>query len=304
MAGSDHSHHNPDLAHHFENMDQQRQSSKLGMWLFLVTEILFFGGLFCAYVVYRVNHPEVFVFGHHFLDKTLGAVNTVVLICSSLTMAWAVRAAQLKQRTILMLMLVLSFVLAGTFLGVKYVEYSHKWHHGLLWASRYAPDAHILAEAGFEVPEAHVEEAVSERAEGAPAGETIPAIEALPVDETTPETPLDEVADPEISKIGPAAAGPAGLATAGDRASAEAERHAVSVDPANARTFFSVYFLMTGLHGIHVILGMIAMLWLMKLTFQGAFDGGHYTKVDNIALYWHVVDLIWIYLFLLMYLID
>lgn len=296
--------HNPDLAHHFESMDQQRQSSRLGMWLFLVTEILFFGGLFCAYVVYRVNHPEVFIFGHHFLDKSLGALNTVVLICSSLTMAWAVRAAQLKQRAILQLMLVLSFVLAGTFLGVKYVEYNHKWQHGLLWASRYAPDAHVLAEAGVEVTAAHAEEAVSESAGGMPAGETSPALEALPVDETGTRTPMDEVADTEISKIGPAATGPAGLATSGDLAAAEAERNAVSVDPANAKTFFSVYFLMTGLHGIHVILGMIAMLWLLKLAFQGAFDGGHYTKVDNIALYWHVVDLIWIYLFLLLYLID
>ncbi len=304
MAGSHFTGHNPDLAHHFENLDQQRQSSRLGMWLFLVTEILFFGGLFCAYVVYRVNHPEVFIFGHHFLDKSLGALNTVVLICSSLTMAWAVRAAQLKQRAILQLMLVLSFVLAGTFLGVKYVEYSHKWHHGLLWASRYAPDAHILAEAGVEVAEAHGEEAVSESIEGVPGDEIGLAVEALPVDEVLPETLLENAADSEISKIAPAAVGPAGLVTPEARAAAEAERNAVIVNPANAKTFFSVYFLMTGLHGIHVILGMIAMLWLLKLTRQGVFDGGHYTKVDNIALYWHVVDLIWIYLFLLMYLID
>jgi len=83
--------------HHFENADQQYQSAKLGMWIFLATEILFFGGLFVAYSVYRLNHPEVFIFGHHFLDKSLGALNTVILICSSLTAAWAVRAAQLKQ---------------------------------------------------------------------------------------------------------------------------------------------------------------------------------------------------------------
>ncbi|HSO22524.1 MAG TPA: hypothetical protein VLT81_06430, partial [Chondromyces sp.] len=83
--------------HHFQNADQQYQSAKLGMWLFLATEILFFGGLFCAYAVYRANHPEIFVFGHHFLDKNLGALNTVILICSSFTIAWAVRAAQLRQ---------------------------------------------------------------------------------------------------------------------------------------------------------------------------------------------------------------
>jgi cytochrome c oxidase subunit 3 len=304
MAGPQMTDHNPDLAHHFENMDQQRQSSRLGMWLFLVTEILFFGGLFCAYVVYRVKHPEVINFGQHYLDKSLGALNTVVLICSSLTMAWAVRAAQLKQRAILQLMLILSFVLAGTFLGVKYVEYSHKWHHGLLWASRYAPDAHILAEAGVEVAAGHAEEAVSEGAEGASVGETGLAAETVSIDEAAPEALLGEAGESDVSKIAPAAAGPAGLATAQDRAAAMAEGDPVIVDPANARTFFSVYFLMTGLHGIHVILGMLAMLWLLKLTRQGVFDGGHYTKVDNIALYWHVVDLIWIYLFLLMYLID
>ena len=107
--------------HHFENADQQYQSAKLGMWLFLATEILFFGGLFVAYSVYRFNHPEVFIFGHHFLDKNLGALNTVILICSSLTAAWAVRAAQLKQNRVLKLMLVLTILLAFGFLGVKAV---------------------------------------------------------------------------------------------------------------------------------------------------------------------------------------
>jgi len=125
--------------HHFENADQQYQSAKLGMWVFLATEILFFGGLFVAYSVYRANHPEVFVFGHHFLDKNLGALNTVILICSSLTAAWAVRAAQLKQIRILKLMLVLTLLCAFGFLGVKGVEYHTKWKHGLLWAGSYHP---------------------------------------------------------------------------------------------------------------------------------------------------------------------
>ncbi len=280
MAANNSKDHNPDLAPHFANIDQQRQSSRLGMWLFLVAEILFFGGLFCVYVIYRVNHPEVFSFGHQFLDKNLGALNTVVLICSSLTMAWAVRAAQLRQRMILTLMLVLSFVLAGTFLGVKYVEYSHQRQHDLLAASQKAPDAEV-----------HAAEAVSE---------TIESVS----DEALPEAPMEEVADPDVSLIAPAAGGPAGLALAADRMAAEAERDAVNVDPANARTFFSIYSLMIGLHWFQAFLGMIAMLWLLKLTFQGAFDGGHSTKVGNTALYWHVVVLIWIYLFLLLYLID
>lgn len=304
MAGSHSSDHNPELAHHFESIEQQRESSKLGMWLFLVTEILFFGGLFCAYVVYRFTHPEVFIFGHHFLDKNMGALNTVILICSSLTMAWAVRAAQLKQRSILQLMLILSFVFAGMFLGVKYIEYHHKWQHGLLWASRYNPDAHILAEAGIKVAEHEAEDVAHEGVDSQPVDEISPQASAEVVEDGISETPLGENGQADLSTIAPAADGPAGLATAEDRAVAQAEREAVVVDPAKAKTFFSIYFLMTGLHGIHVILGMLAMLWLLKLTRAGAFDSGHYTKVDNIALYWHLVDLIWIYLFLLMYLID
>ena len=289
MVANNSKDHNPDLAPHFENIDQQRQSSRLGMWLFLVAEILFFGGLFCVYVIYRVNHPEVFSFGPQFLDKNLGVLNTVVLICSSLTMAWAVRAAQLRQRMILTLMLVLSFVLAGTFLGVKYVEYSHQRQHDLLVASQQAPDAEV-----------HAAEAVSETIESASDGEAGSAVDAL----APSEAPMEEAADPDVSLIAPAEGGPAGLATAADRMAAESERDAVNLDPANARTFFSIYSLMTGLHWFQAFLGMIAMLWLLKLTFQGAFDGGHSTKVANTALYWHVVVLIWIYLFLLLYLID
>ena len=134
--------HDAHVAHHFENADQQYQSAKLGMWLFLATEVLFFGGLFVAYAVYRGNHPEIFIYAHHFLDKNLGALNTVILICSSFSMAWAVRAAQLRQRGMLQLMLSLTLLFAFGFLGVKTVEYNHKWKHGLLWASAYNPTEH------------------------------------------------------------------------------------------------------------------------------------------------------------------
>ena len=148
--------HDPDLAHHFESMDQQRQSSKLGMWLFLATEILFFGGLFVFYTVYRCNHPEVFVFGAHFLDRSLGALNTVVLIFSSFTIAWAVRAAQLKQIKLLKWLIIATMLCAFTFMGVKYVEYSAKWKHGLLWAGSYDPhvdhdEAHEVIEVEGEI---------------------------------------------------------------------------------------------------------------------------------------------------------
>jgi cytochrome c oxidase subunit 3 len=231
--------HDPGLAHHFSSPVQQFEAARLGMWIFLATEVLFFGGLFCAYAVYRAAHPEVFVYGHQFLSKTLGAVNTVILICSSFTMAWAVRAAQLRQRAVLQLMLVLTLMCAFGFLGIKYVEYSHKWQHGLLWAGSYSPDQHQPAEGGGHA----------------------------------------------------AAAGEAG--------------HQVEpVAPRNARVFFSIYFLMTGLHGMHVVGGIGAMLWLLLRASRGHFSSGYFTPVDMVGLYWHLVDLIWIYLFLLLYLIH
>jgi len=270
--------HDPHVAHHFESAEQQFQSAKLGMWVFLATEILFFGGLFCAYSVYRANHPEIFIFGHHFLDKNLGALNTVILICSSFTIAWAVRAAQLKQIRLLVVLLGLTIVCAFGFLGVKYIEYSHKWHHGLLWASRFNPDLHGA--------ESHGGAAADAVAEAPPA--------------TTETPPPSAAGDATRSNIAPAAVGPAGLADDAESALTET----IVPEPKNAQTFFSIYFLMTGLHGIHVIGGIIAMFWLLVCVRRGDFDTGHFTKVDLVALYWHVVDLIWIYLFLLLYLIH
>ena len=287
MTSHAESHHDPHLAHHFETPAQQYQSARLGMWVFLVTEILFFGGLFCAYAVYRANHPEIFIFGHHFLDKGLGAFNTVVLICSSLTIAWAVRAAQLKQIRMLKLMISLTLLCAFTFLGVKYVEYSHKWHAGLLWARSYAPQAHHGDGDHGAAPETvPMESTAGASAAGAAAAPVQPA----------PAT----AATPEHSNIAPAATGPSGLATGEAGQSADA----IVAEPANAQTFFSIYFLMTGLHGIHVLGGIGAMFWLLYCARRGDFDTGHFTRVDMVALYWHLVDLIWIYLFLLLYLIH
>jgi cytochrome c oxidase subunit 3 len=283
--------HDPDLAHHFESPVQQYESARLGMWVFLVTEILFFGGLFCAYAVYRANHPEVFIFGHHFLDKNLGAINTVVLICSSATIAWAVRAAQLKQVALLKLMLILTLACAFGFLGIKYVEYSHKWHAGLLWAKSYNP--HVAHGEGGHGGEIAHEAAAEEEAAA------IAELKAIDEAELLEETAPAPAADPDRSNIAPAADGPSGLAPPQDP-----DYEEVIVEPENAQTFFSIYFLMTGLHGIHVLGGIGAMFWLLMCARRGDFDGGHFTKVDMVALYWHVVDLIWIYLFLLLYLIH
>ena len=288
--------------HHFESADQQYQSAKLGMWIFLATEILFFGGLFCAYTVYRSNHPEVFVFGHHFLDKNLGALNTVILICSSLTAAWAVRAAQLRQIRVLKFMIALTMLFAFGFLGVKGVEYTTKWKHGLLWARQYHPHIDHNEASETVVEEGEIAEGSSE------VSVEDTAIEQKVGDDTLAEVPTDVVEesaptaenDADRSKIPPAAQGPSGLATP-----AENEAGAgIQIEPANAQIYFSIYFLMTGLHGIHVIGGIAAFAWLFFCARRGDFSTGHFTRVDMVALYWHLVDLIWIYLFLLLYLID
>jgi len=233
--------HQPNLAHHYQSYGQQFAAGKMGMWIFLLTEILLFGGLFCAYAVYRANHPEIFIYAHHFLDKNLGAINTAVLILSSFTMAWAVRSAQLNHRKLLMTMLSLTLLCACGFLGIKFVEYKHKWEDGLLWASRYDPVGHSEpADQAVEAPDG---------TEGAP---------------------------PMAHGEGPRYAG----------------------------IFFSIYFLMTGLHGLHVLAGMGAITWILVRAAKGHFSSVYFGPVDYVGLYWHLVDLIWIYLFPLLYLIH
>ena len=285
MSGKDQG-HPPELAHHFETMEEQHQSSKQGMWLFLATEILLFGGLFCAYAVYRSLHPEVFVYAHQYLDKVLGGINTVVLIASSLTMALAVRAAQLGKKRHLVVFLALTLLGACGFLGIKYVEYSHKWHLGLLPGIHYAPVEDGHADHGtvpVPVPESDI----------AGAGDADPSTDA----EAPPE--LESYAPP-VSDTPDAPAGPAGLATAAPGT----DPHGAGAEPRLVHLFFSIYFLMTGLHGIHVLAGMGVISWVMLRAAKGHFRPDYYTPVENVGLYWHVVDLIWIFLFPLLYLIH
>ncbi len=257
-----HAHH---VAHHFDTAEQEFESGKLGMWIFLATEILLFGGLFCAYAVYRSNHPEIFVYAHRFLDKALGAINTAVLICSSFTMALAVRAAQLGRRKALVSLLGATIVMAACFLGIKGIEYEHKWKEGLLWGRRF--------HAELERPA---------------APKPVPPPAARPG--VNPE---------DRSAIPPAAVGPRGLAHPG-RPGFGAQ---LEGPPHDVQVFFSVYFLMTGLHGIHVIAGMIVLTLMLVRARRGEFGPSYFTPVDLAGLYWHLVDLIWIFLFPLLYLI-
>ena len=267
----------PYQQHHFDTPEQQFDAGKLGIWLFLATEILLFGGLFCAYAIYRANHHEVFVYAHQFLDKVLGGTNTVILLCSSLTMAWAVRASQLGQRRLLITLLSLTLLGGFGFMGIKYVEYKAKWEHGLLPGTHFAPREEGEAEAQPVAPAAPAPSPPAAAA-GAPgpsgAGTTIKA----------------------------AAQGPAG--TVGLDASAQSGAASHGKRPSNVQIFFGIYFLMTGLHGIHVLAGMGAIVWILVRSIKGHFGPEYFTPVDFVGLYWHLVDLIWIFLFPLLYLIS
>ncbi len=234
----------PFIQHHFDDAKHQFESGKLGIWLFLIQEMLFFSALFVAYVIYRGYHPEIFEYGSKYLDPKMGAINTVVLLISSLTAAWAVRCAQLGQRRGLILCLSLTILCAGCFLGIKYKEYSHKAHIGALFGRNFAPTE-------------------------APDGTPLPSAEEI--------------------------------AAMGDNIPADL---AAKLPPPKTGMFFSIYFAMTGLHGLHVIIGIGIFTWLLLRARKNHFSPDYIGPVDYAALYWHLVDLIWIFLFPLLYLIH
>jgi cytochrome c oxidase subunit 3 len=258
--------HAPFLAHQFESPEQQFRAAKLGMWIFLATEILMFSGLFCAYAVYRQGHPEIFEQASQFLNWKLGALNTIVLICSSLTMAWAVHSASSNQRRLSAAMLALTLVLGLCFLVVKAIEYRDKWQHHLLPGTHFKP---------------HREHA-----------------EAAPVAPPAPEPAKADAKSEAWTGPAPGTA-PRGLAK--ESATDEA---APGELPQRAHIFFGIYFVMTGLHGLHVLAGMAVIAWMLRRTLRGDFSSAYYSPVDITGLFWHLVDVVWIYLFPLLYLIH
>jgi cytochrome c oxidase subunit 3 len=220
-----HGHHGPKwLAHHFDTPAQQFDAAKLGMWVFLVQELLFFSGLFVAYGVYRSWYPEMFRAASHQLDKIMGATNTIVLLFSSFTAAMAVRSSQLGKRKATGNYLLITIACACVFLVIKFFEYRHKFEAGLLPGHFFHPHLAHLA----------------------------------------PNSPPL---------------------------------------PANTGSFFSIYFMMTGVHGVHVLIGIGVLIWIFIRNQRGDFSKEFFTPVDIAALYWHLVDLVWIYLFPLLYLI-
>jgi cytochrome c oxidase subunit 3 len=279
--------HPPHLAHHFDTPQQQFQAGALGMWLFLATEILLFSGLFCAYAVYRALNPEVFLRVDEYLDKYLGALNTVILLCSSFTMALAVWAAQRSRQKVLVWSLVLTLLGGCGFMGVKFLEYKHKWEHHLLWGAHFAPDGHgDETEAGNAAP-----------IEPPPAA-TAPAADAAEP-EGTPAEPTTERWDLE-----PAGSGPRGLLIGPPIADPHGDPREIPHEDVITAQFFAIYFAMTGLHGLHVLAGMVVIAWLLARSIRGHFGRAYYNPVELGGLYWHLVDLIWIYLFPLLYLIH
>jgi cytochrome c oxidase subunit 3 len=237
--------HHPALQHQFQTMSQQKEAAVLGMWAFLLTEILFFGGLFMAYLLYRTWYHDAFVAASTSITLVWGLVNTVVLIGSSLTMALAVRAAQLSQRKATVNWLIATIVLGTVFLGIKVIEYADKFEH------HHVPGANYVWEADH----------------------------------------------------GDAAAGEAATADTshGDDPGASAVRADFQL---HTQIFFSLYFTMTGLHALHMIIGIGLMSIITWMAYKGRFSRDYYTPVEMSGLYWHFVDIVWIFLFPLLYLID
>lgn len=218
----EHDHHPAHLQHHFVSSEQQFDSAKLGMWLFLITEVLLFSGMFVAYAVYRQWHPTAFAEASATLDATLGTINTVVLLTSSLTVALSIHYIQRDKVKASFYSLVTTIALAGVFMVIKYFEYTAKFEHGVYPGGLFDPHG------------AH----------------------------------YDHLAQiPNVSQ------------------------------------FFSIYFVMTGIHGVHVLLGMIVIGWVAFWVWRGDFSSDYYTHVELTGLYWHLVDIVWIFLFPMLYLI-
>jgi cytochrome c oxidase subunit III len=210
------------LREQFDTEEQQKDASTLGMWVFLITEIMFFGGMFLAYTIYRTAFPVIFGLASSSLNLPIGATNTCVLLLSSFTMVMAVRAAQLGQKRMIILFLIITMLFGFAFLGIKAYEWTEKFE-----------EHHVPAQASFH---------------------------------------LEGLTGPD--------------------------------QQGHAKLFFSLYFAMTGLHALHMVVGVCILSFIIVQTARGTYTTKYYTPVDIAGLYWHFVDIVWIFLFPLFYLID
>ena len=226
----------PQHRHHFETEEQQREAGSFGMWLFLLTEIMFFGGLFFAYLLYRNWYYDAFVTASNQLSVPLGGTNTAILITSGFFMALGVWAAEVRAKALLVIFLILTTVFGLAFLGIKYVEYKEKW------------EKHHIPGASFDI---------------------------------------SEFVNPPKDAQGKATEKP------------------LPPDMAeHTQIFFFLYFAMTGMHALHMIIGIGLLFWLLWRAQRGDFTAGYVAPIENFGLYWHFVDIVWLFLFPLLYLIN
>ncbi len=289
-------HHAPGLQHQFEDMGQQEESVSIGMWMFLVQEIMFFGGLFTAYLVFRSKYPLAFAAGSNHLDAFLGGLNTLVLIVSSLTMALTVYYAQKNNRNMQVILIILTMFFGAVFLGVKAVEYNDKYQHG------YVPFAGLNRRA----------KAVEEHSTAALPFETeVAAAEAKPgAEEHVYVNPRGEFQWHEYDliehKIEEQAKNPnEHILTATEKIGyLSNDKLDENKFRDKVRIFFWIYFVMTGLHALHMIVGLGLMTWLLWKAWRNTFSAEYYMPVEMSGLYWHFVDIVWIFLFPLLYLLG
>ncbi len=227
----------PQHRHHFETEQQQREAGTFGMWLFLLTEIMFFGGMFFAYLLYRNWYYPAFAAASNQLNVTEGAINTAVLITSGFCMALGVWAAEVRKRGFLVVMLLLTMLFGIVFLGIKYDEYHEKW------------EKHHIPGAHFDISE----------------------FVNPPIDAKTGK-PTEQPLAPDMAQ--------------------------------RTQVFFSLYFAMTGMHALHMIIGIGILVWLTVRAYWGRFSTGYVAPIENFGLYWHFVDIVWLFLFPLLYLIN
>jgi cytochrome c oxidase subunit III len=280
---SGHGHH-PMQQHHFDDMDQQYQASNFGMWVFLIQEVMFFGGLFCAYLVYRTKFSGAFGLASNELRIDLGLFNTIVLIGSSLTMALAVNAAQRGLRLRLVAMILATMGLGSIFLGVKVIEYSEKFEKREVPGRNFCYNPAGAPCQGVNHDHEDTLALIKRYASGG-LGHRAPSAHAQPVAAHDGQT--------------------GGLAEPGHEAAAvppevpERER-----SMAGSEIYYSLYFAMTGMHALHMIVGIAIMVPLIYWAWTGLYSAEYFTPIENFGLYWHFVDIVWIFLFPLLYLIN
>lgn len=274
MSASTHHGHDTVLKHHFDNLEQQRSAERLGMWFFLVTEVLFFSGMFVAYTVYRNWYPGEFAFASNHLILWIAGLNTGLLITSSLTMTLAIRSAQLGHKADLIRRLLITFALGAGFMGFKAYEYATDFHE------KFVPGELFRTEYARPLAELSADDA-KRKFEGRPA---------LTRDEVEKYQFKGEYehwsADLAKKNYGrePATEG--------------------TVSPERVQLFLCFYYIMTGIHGVHIVVGLGCLLWLVAEACRGAIPAAGYSKVEVVSLYWHLVDMIWLFLMPLLYLIG